>query len=271
MLKLADKANGAVFARMNSNPPDSSPAGPPPEPAYGAGVLDSGAEQAWARYQRGAAGGPGEAAGGPEGAPSTGWGAPSPSARRGAVEVVREREAGGGRVLGGTARELGRGTSTGQAAPRPSGSGGVAEAGQEEQRGVSGVRGAGGDCRDARGAANTAEAAPMPSMAWRACVPGNSSCGAEGVREWEPGGATHQASDELGGAGDPGGAGRAAGGLPSAASGPSMSGSAWHACGGGGCGGPGAVREGEVRSGRGLGGPARENEAGARAAPGRRL
>ena len=257
MLTLADKANGAVFARMIPNPSNSSPAGPPPELAYGAGVLDSGAEQAWARYQRGAGGGPGEAAGGPEGTPSTGWGAPSLSARCGAVEAVREREAGGGRVSGGTAGELERGTSTGQAAPGPSGSGSVAEAGQEKQRGVGGVRGAWGDCRDARGAASTAGAAPMPSMAGRACVPGDSSDVAEVLREWEPGGATHQASGKLGAAGHPGGA-----------SGPSMLGSAWHACGGGGCGGPGAVCEGEVRSGRGPGGPARENEAGARAATG---
>ncbi|KAK9844007.1 hypothetical protein WJX81_001766 [Elliptochloris bilobata] len=51
VLALADKANGAVFARMgDSGPPED----PPPELAYGAGVTDSGADDAWACYQRSA-------------------------------------------------------------------------------------------------------------------------------------------------------------------------------------------------------------------------
>ena len=52
VLALADKANGAVFARLGGA---EAPAGPPPELAYGAAVADSGADDAWARYQRGAA------------------------------------------------------------------------------------------------------------------------------------------------------------------------------------------------------------------------
>lgn len=57
VLALADKANGAVFARLGGS---EAPAGPPPELAYGAGVADSGADEAWARYQRGTEAGPSE-------------------------------------------------------------------------------------------------------------------------------------------------------------------------------------------------------------------
>ena len=57
VLALADKANGAVFARLAG---PETPAGPPPELAYGAGVADSGADEVWARYQRGPGAGPSE-------------------------------------------------------------------------------------------------------------------------------------------------------------------------------------------------------------------
>lgn len=80
VLALADKANGAVFARLAS---PEAPAGPPPELAYGAGVADSGADEAWARYQRGPGAGPSggsmrgaQAQAGPSAQPSTGWSGP---------------------------------------------------------------------------------------------------------------------------------------------------------------------------------------------------
>ena len=80
VLALADKANGAVFARLAG---PEAPAGPPPELTYGAGVADSGADEAWARYQRGPGAGPSEgfvqgaqAQAGPFAPPSTGWSGP---------------------------------------------------------------------------------------------------------------------------------------------------------------------------------------------------
>jgi len=144
VLALADKANGAVFARLAAG--GGAAAAVPPELAYGAAAADSGAEGAWERYGHGREGGIGEFGGGPTQATAATSG------------YVAGGAAGCGRGGGG----VGVGAGTPSGGPAGDGCAAGTAAGGQTQPG--GQRGPSGACPESVGPCGYP---PGPSMVWQ--------------------------------------------------------------------------------------------------------